>query len=259
MTARQVVRIWLTVGLVTMATVLAWASVNTDGLALHSASRADMETKYTFTGTFTYSYTENGRTFVTNYEATVRRNLEPGEGYCEREYLLPAGQIRGRPGVSALQLQRRSVRRISGRMADVQTGGYPDRRTRIRRGRKQLEQDAQRQTADVPPRRSGRRAGPDQQSSIDPEEFAPTSPNALADTDTRRRSRPSVADPILQSFLAWTTSRFVSALGSRLWPTSRRRVLQAFGIHAIDGVETSREGRRDTRPRGQQSVLRSAV
>jgi hypothetical protein len=80
MTARQFVGIGITIGFVTLATVLAWASVNTDGLALHSASRADMETKYTFTGKFTYSYAENGRTFVTNYEATVSATWNPAKG-----------------------------------------------------------------------------------------------------------------------------------------------------------------------------------
>ena len=95
MSAQQVIRIGIATVLVTTAAVIAWANVNTNGLLLSSASRAGSQTRYTFTGSFTYSYEQNGRTFGTSYETTVKARWDPAAGEASENSRINGSRARG--------------------------------------------------------------------------------------------------------------------------------------------------------------------
>jgi hypothetical protein len=77
MTARVVRRAGITIGVVIMAAALTRAHVNTEGLMLKSASRNGPQTRYTFSGSFEYSFQSHEYTFVATYEATVKAAWDP--------------------------------------------------------------------------------------------------------------------------------------------------------------------------------------
>ena len=80
MSVHHVIRVGIPAVLVTSAAVLGWASVNTDGLLLSSASRTGSQTRYTFSGSFTYSYEQNDRTWMASYQATVKARWDSTAG-----------------------------------------------------------------------------------------------------------------------------------------------------------------------------------